>query len=154
MMSDNNIQENLSFFEQLAISPSNWVRYSLIRALAEQAERKSLERLQEHGKFHNQLASSFLEAESVMISFANALASVKSKCANEPVNILKWDRDVKESEMNGALTALQVKHFYDGSKIYGYPIGYSVLPWLRVAEALPNWRKDLAKKAFNVKYHG
>lgn len=153
-MSKNNFEDNLSFFEALAISPSNWARYSLIKALAEQAERKSLERLQEHGKFHSQLASSFLEAESAMISFANALASVKSKCANEPIDILKWDRDVKESEMNGTLVSLQFKHFCDGSKIYGYPPAYLALPWLRIAEELPNWRKELAKKAFNVKYHG
>ncbi|CDS92995.1 hypothetical protein BN1088_1431251 [Sphingobacterium sp. PM2-P1-29] len=151
-MSKNNFEENLSFFELLAISPSNWARYSLIKAIAEQAERKSLERLQEHGKFHRQLASSFLETESALISFANALASVKGKCSIDPLDA-NWSL-IRESEIRGDLTAFLGKHFYDESKIYGQPLGHSVLPWLRIAEELPNWRKELAKKAFNVKYHG
>ncbi|MEN5054394.1 hypothetical protein [Sphingobacterium kitahiroshimense] len=102
------------------------------------------------------LAASQSSGSDNLIAFAKAMAGVPSLLQNQYDHMSEEElgqhlnRIGLVSESNSSLMR---SNFMDKVSFYEQALNKPE-SWLRVAEELPNWKKEMEKRAFNVKYHG
>lgn len=102
------------------------------------------------------LAASQSSGSDKLIAFAKAMSGV-------PFLLQKQFDHMSEEELGQHLNriglasesnaSLMLSNFMDKCGFYEQALNKPE-SWLGVAEELPNWKKEMAKRAFNVKYHG
>lgn len=96
------------------------------------------------------LFDSSIQASGAMTVFGEKLKGLNRSFDEVSIDLKKWCEEIDElGRQNELIASMHSSNLVERLRFYK-----SVSPWLRFAEELPNWRKELAKNAFNVKYHG